>query len=123
MTGGAWVGRIALGGVSFGGIALCGVALGRVGPWRLVGGRVRVIVIRAFGAVGHPVEALVEFGEVVDLLAQESGLVFDRLSLRVRGHLLGRRRRWGRWGYRRGWKIKAKPSAGYGRMLGFGRWC
>lgn len=46
-----------------------------------------MVVIRAFGALCHSVEALIQLGEVVAFLAEKGGLVFDSLSLRVRRHL------------------------------------
>lgn len=65
-----------------------------------------MIVIWTLGALAHPVEALVEFGEVVDLGAEEIGLVLDGLGLRVRRHVGSRRPRC-RWGRRRSLMRKA----------------
>lgn len=77
-----------------------------------------VVVIGALGALGHPVEALVEFGELVDLGAEEIGLIFDGLSLRVVRHFRGCRRRWGC----RRMEMKEETSARRGSFLVFG-WC
>lgn len=73
-----------------------------------------MVVIRAFGALGHPVEALIEFGEVVHFLPEKRGLFFDGPSLKVRGHLDRRR-----WGCRQRWWKQTKPSGGRGGVVGF----